>query len=312
MRGLGAHLSASDRTLRPPRETISIFLFSRRLLVCASAAVFLAACAFVIHSKAQGAGSPSKKSAPDRYAARSGRKIFDSVCSGCHGLDGLGGERGPNIATRAEVLGLSDEETLHILQSGIPEAGMPAFGTLDAVKIRAVLSYLRVLQGGSKTVSVPGDPQRGKSLFFGKADCAKCHMINGAGGFLGADLSSYGSSASIAEIRSAITDPNKDLDPQARAVLVTTRQGRQFTGVARNEDNFSLQLQTVDGTFHLFAKSDLEHLEHQPKSLMPSDYGSALSAGELDDLVSYLLSAARAAKQAQASETRSRRNEEDD
>jgi putative heme-binding domain-containing protein len=227
-------------------------------------------------------------------------------------LDGRGGERGPNIATRAEVLGLSDEETLHILQSGIPAAGMPAFGALGLPKIKAVMGYLRLLQGGSKAAAIPGDPQRGKSLFFGKADCAKCHMINGAGGFLGADLSSYGSTASIAEIRSAVTDPHRDLDPQARTVLVTTRQGRQFTGVARNEDNFSLQLQSVDGTFHLFAKSDLEHLEHQPESLMPSDYGSVLSSGELDDLVSYLLSAARAAKQAQASETRSRRNEEDD
>ena len=312
MHGLGAHLSTSDRTLRPPRGTISIFLFSRRHLVSASAAVFLAACAFVIHSKAQGAGPPSKRSPRDRSPAHSGRKIFDAVCSSCHGLDGRGGERGPNIATRAEVLGLSDEETLHILQSGIPAAGMPAFGTLGLPKIRAVMGYLRLLQGGSKAAAILGDPQRGKSLFFGKADCAKCHMINGAGGFLGADLSSYGSTASIVKIRSAITDPNKDLDPQARTVLVTTRQGGQFTGVARSEDNFSLQLQAVDGTFHLFAKSDLEYLEHQPKSLMPSDYGSVLSAGELDDLVSYLLSAAQATKQAQASETRSGRNEEDD
>jgi len=137
-------------------------------------------------------------------------------------------------------------------------------------------------------------------------------MINGVGGFLGADLSSYASKASIEDIRSAITDPNKDLDPQARTVLVATREGRKFMGIARNEDNFSLQLQSLDGTFHLLRKSDLEHLEYQPKSLMPSDYGSVLNRAELDDLVSYLVSTARAAKQTQASGEKSKGDEEND
>ncbi len=287
---------------------------SRRYLCAVTATLFFASCAFVIHSKAQGASPPARKSTLNRPAAENGRKTFESVCASCHGLDGRGGERGPNIATRAEAQRLSDEETVHILQAGIPASGMPGFGSLGMAKIKAVLSYLRILQGGKKVASVPGDPQRGKSLFFEKAGCAKCHMINGAGGFLGADLSSYSSNVSMEEIRSAITDPNKDLEPQARTVLVTTRQGRQFTGIARNEDNFSLQLQSVDGTFHLLAKSDLAHIEYQPKSLMPSDYGSVLSASELDDLVSYLLSTARTTKQAHASNMkfRSNENEEDD
>ena len=238
--------------------------------------------------------------------------MFESVCATCHGLDGRGGERGPNIAKRAEVQQLSDEETLHILQAGIPAAGMPAFGALGVPKLQAVMAYLRILQGGSKAASIPGDSQRGKSIFFGKAGCASCHMINGSGGFFGADLSSYGSNASMEEIRNAITDPDKDLDPRARTVLVTTREGRQFTGIARNEDNFSLQLQSLDGTFHLFAKSDLEHLEYQPISLMPSDYGSVLGASELNDLVSYLIRTAQATKLTQAPGTNSKPEKEDD
>lgn len=201
---------------------------------------------------------------------------------------------------------------MHILRSGIPAAGMPAFGALGTPRIKAVIGYLRILQGGNQGASIPGDAQRGESLFFGEAGCAKCHMINGAGGFFGADLSSYASKASIEDIRSAITDPNKDLDPQARTVLVTTRGGATFTGIARNEDNFSLQLQSPDGTFHLLLKSDLARLEYQPKSLMPSDYGAVLSRAELDDLVNYLFNAARAARQPQASGKKSQHDEEDD
>jgi cytochrome c oxidase cbb3-type subunit III len=287
-------------------------LFSRDYLRLVAVTIFLTVFPFVVLSRGQGTSPPARKTPVGRSAARGSRKTFESVCAGCHGLDGRGGERGPNIATTTEVQKLTDEETLHILQSGIPGTGMPAFAALGTPKMKAVIRYLRILQGKNQAVSVPGDAQRGKSLFFGKADCMKCHMINGTGGFLGADLSSYGSKASIEDIRSAITAPNKELDPQARTMLVTTREGRKFMGIARNEDNFSLQLQSCDGTFHLLLKTDLEHLEYQPKSLMPSDYASTLSRAELDDLVSYLFKAARPAKQPQTSGKKSKHDEQNE
>jgi cytochrome c oxidase cbb3-type subunit 3 len=298
MFAIRSHTGASKRA--------AFVLHSSRRFICAAiVAVLFAACTLLTPAGPQRGNPAGRKNQPGRSAAADGRKMFESVCATCHGLDGRGSERGPNVATRAEVQQLSDAETLRILQAGIPAAGMPAFGALGVPNLQAVMAYLRILQGGSKAAFIPGDPQRGQSLFFGKAGCASCHMINGSGGFFGADLSSYGSNASIEEIRSAIADPDKNLDPRARTVLVTTRDGRQFTGIARNEDNFSLQLQSLDGAFHLFAKSDLEHLEYQPKSLMPSDYGSILSRGELDDLVSYLVRTAQATKLTQAPGTNS-------
>jgi len=79
-------------------------------------------------------------------------------------------------------------------------------------------------------------------------------------------------------------------------VVVTTRDGQKFSGIMRNEDNFSLQLQTLDGAFHLFLKAELENVTHQPNSLMPSDYASTLSPDELNDLVSFLIAAAHGRK----------------
>ena len=226
---------------------------SHRFFCAAILTAVFAACALLVPAEAQKGHPAARKNQPGRSAVADGRKLFDSVCATCHGLDGRGGERGPNIATRPEVQRLSDEETLRILQAGIPATGMPGFDALEAPMLQAVMGYLRTLQSVSHAVPIPGNPQRGKLLFVGKAGCANCHMINGAGGFLGADLSSYGSNVSLEEIRSAITDPHKDLDPRSRTVLATTREGRQFTGIARNEDNFSLQLQSLDGTFQLLA-----------------------------------------------------------
>jgi cytochrome c oxidase cbb3-type subunit 3 len=295
------------------RSKAGFILLSSRHFPCAAAAsVFFAACVLVLQAGGQNTKSAARKNQAGNSAAEDGRRTFESVCATCHDLDGRGGERGANIATRAEVQQLSDEETRRVVQTGKPSAGMPAFDALGAQKINAVVAYLRVLQGGGKASPILGDAQRGKLLFFGKARCADCHMISGLGGFIGADLSSYGSNRSAQQIRTAITDPNKDLEPRERAVVMTTREGRQFTGIARNEDNFSLQLQSMDGTFHLFAKKDLDHFEYLPKSLMPSDYSSVLSATELDDLVSYLVRAARTAKQSHASRTEANHENEYD
>jgi putative heme-binding domain-containing protein len=223
-----------------------------------------------------------------------GQQIFATRCATCHGLDGQGAERGPNIAGRREVRQLSDQALARVIGKGIPNAGMPAFGALGSAKIEALVHHLRSLQGRGAALPLPGDPERGKALFFGKAQCAECHMVNGEGGFLGSDLTGYAGSLPADGIRGIIADPNKNLDPRRQTVVVTFADGTSSTGIARNEDNFSLQLQTPDGAFHSLLKSDLRSVEHQPHSLMPADYGSRLSRGEIDDIVSYLMKVGRA------------------
>jgi cytochrome c oxidase cbb3-type subunit III len=143
-------------------------------------------------------------------------------------------------------------------------------------------------------LKLPGDPVRGEEIFVGKAGCSSCHMIAGKGGFIAFDLSTYARTHTVEEIRGAITDPAQGGDRQARMVTATTRGGEKVVGRIRNEDNFSLQLQTLDGTFHFVTKSDLEALEYNSQTLMPSDYASILSRDELNDVVSYLIKVAGA------------------
>ena len=177
---------------------------------------------------------------------------------------------------------------------------MPAFGSLGGEKLKALLNHVRTLQGKHNVAVTAGDIQRGKAIFFGKARCSECHMVNGAGGFLGSDLSSYGQAHSTAEIRNAIANPDGEMDARRRAIAVTTHSGQQYVGITRNEDNFSLQLQSLDGTFHLLTKSDIKLMEILPKTLMPADYGSTLDTNELDDLVGYLVSVAKKEKRVEA------------
>jgi len=239
------------------------------------------------HLVAQRASTPKSS---DNRGAREGGGLFATSCAACHGLDGRGGERGPDIASRRDVQRLSDQALLRIVTGGIAGTAMPAFRSLGTFQIQNVIRYLRSLQGRGAGAQLPGDPNRGKAVFVGKAGCSQCHMASGEGGFIGSDLSSYARGRSADDIRSAITDPDKNLDARQRTVFVTTMEGKTLRGIARNEDNFSLQLQTMDGTFHFFMKSELQGMEYEPRSLMPADYGSRLSHQELDDLVSYLIS----------------------
>ncbi len=170
---------------------------------------------------------------------------------------------------------------------------MPSFSSLDAPTIKALVKYLRVLQGKSEGAAMPGDPAAGKTIFFGKARCSQCHLAAGSGGFLGPDLSTYARRRPPEEIRDAIIKPATLPGLNRSEVTVTPHSGPPLTGVLRNDDNFTLQLQSSDGAFHSVVKKDVASITYSKMPLMPTDYGTTLSPAELNDLISFLMSTAR-------------------
>ena len=236
---------------------------------------------------------PTTASKTNAVGLSEAKTAFNTACASCHGLDARGGERGPDLVSRPEVVRKTDAELLKILIDGKTAAGMPSFASFAPARLSGLVSYLRSLQGRSKRLPLPGDPVRGKALFFGKAKCAVCHMIGGQGGFFGQDLTSYATRMSADDIRFVVVSPSKDLDPRRGLVTVMLADSTTLSGLPRNEDNFSLQLQTPDGVFHLLNKSDIKDLAYTGRSAMPSDYGAILSPVELNDLVSYLLDTSR-------------------
>lgn len=234
-------------------------------------------------------------------AAVPGRRAFNTSCAACHGLDGRGSDKGANIAGGVNMRHLSDAQVSATISNGIPGTGMPAFRTLRKPQIRAIVGYLRFLQGQLEARKLPGDATRGQDIFFGKGECSSCHTISGQGGFLGPELSAYGSAMSAKAIRDEIVRADRIAPSGYQSVVLTTRDGDRVEGVIRNEDNFSLQLQTKDGSFHFLQKSDLRTVEHLGQSLMPTNYRERLSPGELNDLVSYLLNGASSPGQAPTS-----------
>ena len=228
-------------------------------------------------------------STPTAAADVQGSTLFASNCGSCHGSDGRGGEHAPDIATDPQMQQLADSDLIAITKDGVSGAGMPAFGWLGQEKLTAVVQYLRTLQGRRTDIKLPGNPKGGEALFFGGARCSECHMVNGKGGFIGSDLSLYGADESVGQILSEFLEPEKNLPPQKKATTVVTHTGQKFTGMLKVDDNFSVSIQTIDGDFHFFQKSQLTHIDLGSHSMMPVNYRSMLNNEQISDLVSYLL-----------------------
>ena len=236
-----------------------------------------------------------------------GRQLLASNCAACHGLDGRGRERAPNIADSPHMRLLSDAQLKDIIANGIPETGMPAFHSLSDSLVRELIAYLRSREEAGNTAQLLGTPKNGEAIFFGQAGCSKCHMMAGRGGFIASDLTEYVRTHSADQVRAAILGTSP-AEKQTRLATAVLRNGEKYIGRVRNEDNFSLQFQSLDGTFHFFPRSELERLDYDPQPMMPSSIGTSLSASELNDLISYLLSAAGDA----GAHVRSKDNEMDD
>lgn len=273
-------------SMRPTCQARSLGPPNRRSFAAATLALLLL---LALASQAQ---QPSDVSSPKvgKPECARGQEVFASNCAACHGLDGRGSERAPNLVDGATSRRLSSSRISGVIRDGIPAGGMPAFRSLSDADIEAIVQFLRCQAGTNEEGKVPGDPVAGKKLFYGTATCSHCHMADGKGGFIAADLSQYGRTHSPQQIRSAIISPKDSPMVHMRLATLTLRDGRKFVGRVRNEDNFSIQIQALDGTFHFVSKSAVDKIDYDQKLLMPTDYGTILTSEELNNLISYLVS----------------------
>lgn len=200
--------------------------------------------------------------------AQDGRQIFARQCAVCHG-DGRGTERGPNLANNRRVRTQSRDELKAVIRNGVPVAGMPAF-PLPPAELDAVTDFVRSLSAPAAESNPPGDRAAGERFFFGEGGCANCHMVFGQGAAVGPDLSAVGREMTLDEIQYALRDPSAKVKPGYAVVHATLRDGRTLRGFARNRNRYNLQLQDLQGRFHLLATNEIAQLAPATASLMPA------------------------------------------
>lgn len=227
---------------------------------------------------------PVKDETPD---AAAGKKLFELHCAVCHGIEGRGGGRGPNL-NRVHLEHAPDDAALKsLIEDGIPPE-MPEAWYLSEKDVKNVVAYVRSL-GTIPAEPVPGDATRGARV-YAKGGCANCHIVAGEGTGFGPELTEVGVRRNAEYLRACLVKPSAHLPEVFLWVEVTPTSGGTLRGIRVNEDTFSIQIKDSSGGFHSLRKQELKELHKlRGETPMPS-YEQIFSTVELQDLVAYLAS----------------------
>ncbi|HWY62391.1 MAG TPA: c-type cytochrome [Rhizomicrobium sp.] len=264
----------------------------------------LLACLLLVSAAAPGFSQPA---APNPFfgnaqAVEQGAEIYGKTCTACHGASGGAGEIAPAIVSGVQTDRRTDAQILATIRNGVPGTPMTAFtGKIADDDILRLAAYLHALRGTAIDNPSPGNVAAGEQIFFGKGQCASCHMIGGRGALTAPDLGNIAGVRKTASIMDALTKPEHHIYGDGGSHLaslppmdtwlpahVTTADGKTFNGVLMNEDSYSVQIMGDDQQLHLFDRSRLRRFVVEPKSRMPTDYDKKLTPDEFRDLMAFL------------------------
>ena len=184
-----------------------------------------------------------------------------------------------SIAKR-DVPSYAARQLLRVVGSGFVEVWGPIEG--DGVDGKAYAKYGRML---NNKALMTANVQKGKVLFA--RTCGPCHKMYGQGGIIGPDLTGS-NRTSVDYLLSNILNPSGEIQDDYKMVVVTTRDGRTYTGNVISENERQLRLRVVGQDPVLLNKSDIQAREETAVSMMPTGLLETLTEGEIVDLVGFL------------------------
>lgn len=135
--------------------------------------------------------------------------------------------------------------------------------------------------------------EHGNQVF--QANCAACHKIHNVGGNIGPNLDGIGSRG-VHRVIEDILDPNRNVDPTFRQVIIETKDGRTLAGAGLHEKGKLLVLNDMTGKELSVAKTDVKSQTASKLSLMPPIFEQSIPPDDLNDLVAFLIAQSPVAK----------------
>ncbi|HEY6168821.1 MAG TPA: c-type cytochrome [Verrucomicrobiae bacterium] len=216
------------------------------------------------------------------------------------------------VASGAKIESVSEHES-RLTVAGVKENEWPSFTLTLATPARSLdVSYstdrdARMRAPGTRRFLLPfakpgsqdnlerkipeitgGDWERGHELFRAKAQCATCHTLRGEGFAVGPDLNNL-VHRDYASVLRDLVEPNAAINPDAVGYTVSLKVGEPVAGTRVGEDENALSIAQAGGKVAKLKKADIVKVEPMTVSLMPEGLDKALTATELRDLMTYLL-----------------------
>ena len=141
----------------------------------------------------------------------------------------------------------------------------------------------------AKVVRETADPVKGELIFRKSSlSCMNCHAIGGAGGRIGPDLSSLGTSSPIETITRSILYPNLSIKEGYELQRVARKDGSETLGYLVSNGTSELVMRDVTGLEISIPKSQIKLIEKVPGSLMPAGLTAGLDKEEFINLLGFL------------------------
>lgn len=118
--------------------------------------------------------------------------------------------------------------------------------------------------------------------------CAACHRLFGRGNTIGPDLTGSGRK-DLDYLLTNIVDPNAVVPADYRLSIVTTADGRVFSGTMTGETPSAISLRSLTEQLTI-DRAQVKDVQRMVVSLMPTGLLEALATDEIRDLVGYLMS----------------------
>lgn len=180
--------------------------------------------------------------------------------------------------------GRREAEDVLLLVKGLEASGgvLPAEGMsldLDEEQIEALAAQAKR----------NGSPVRGE-LIYRKSElaCLSCHAIGGAGGLIGPDLSSLGTSSPAETIIKSVIYPTESIKEGYELQRVARKNDSDILGYLVADRPNEVVIRDFTGNEVAIAKDNIVVREKVPGSLMPPNLTASLTEEEFVDLISYL------------------------
>ncbi|MGC1240756.1 MAG: PVC-type heme-binding CxxCH protein, partial [Chryseosolibacter sp.] len=151
---------------------------------------------------------------------------------------------------KAEVPVYVARQLRRVVGSGFVETWGP-IDELPASENAAYNKYQRLLTTDALATA---SPQKGKMLF--QRTCGSCHTMFGEGGIIGPDLTGS-NRTNINYILSNVLNPSEEIQDDYKMVVVTTRDGRTYSGNIVNENARQITLRVVGQDAVVVNKSEV-------------------------------------------------------
>ncbi len=141
-------------------------------------------------------------------------------------------------------------------------------------------------------LSLAGDLARGKLIYFSdNGRCKACHDFNDAAKSLGPALAEINKKyPQRGEMLQHILQPSAKIEDKFAAYSVLTTQGHILTGLLLEKTEKAIVLKTPENKVVTIPSADIDDMQRSPKSMMPEQILSDLTAQEAADLLEYVRS----------------------